>query len=242
MKVKDDNYHVVNSEKECLLEGEDFKLVGFYEDNGMFSKVLGMLQPVYLMNGEYYIEELTNYPLMEVIKSIENTYYDLGNVRSYIRQYLNDIRYHIGDDEFWKKEYGLTLKKVSNYFEIQQFPNDKIIRPDVICLDSVSYIGAIKLPNGQVVIGDEEFIEKNIMENVSDIEERYKLLDVLYMNYKDYHKREFLINDVYDNHYEELSVKEKNKIVDKKDSIDFLIYGLSIMEEIKNSKMIKKSM
>lgn len=224
-----------NMEKEKLIENEDFKLVGFYEDTGMFADFLDILQPVYLINQKYYVLILSKTDLDHEIKRMYGIYCDVGPDPEGISKHFQSVKFYIQKEEFWEREYVLKEKTVGCFFKIEEVSNDRLIKQqDPITLESSTYIGAVRLPDGNVVVGDFEFLEKVIEENVDDLEERYKLLDMVYYNHQDYYKREELLNDIYYNHYEELSPEVRYKIYKEKPRTAFIAYGLRVMESIRD--------
>lgn len=221
------------TEKESLKENEDLQIVGYFKDNSLFRKVSDIYQPVYLINGKYYVEQLMNSPLVDTIMSIKSTYRDIGPAKSMLESFLYGISGLVNKEDFWKKNYALYEQKVGPFFEIENFSNSQIIRQEGIIINDDTFVIGIKLTDGTLVVGSEEFIEKVIIERISDANERYHLLHVLYANYHDYHKLDELIRDTIFNHYDELDDHEKYDIDKQKGEQDFIMFGLNILEDIK---------
>lgn len=235
MKISTNYYCYEKSKNDKLMEVIDFELIGFVDDNSMFSKFRGILQPVYLINGKSYVGELLKYPLEDIVKEIEDAYQAWGENLDYIKKFINNLSVLITRDDFFIKEYALKFNYLDLTLKMADLPKDKIIKEEPLSLSEEEYIGAIKLPDGYIVVGSEEFIEKIILERVDDVKTRFSLLDTLYVNYKDYHRKDELLIDIMNNHFDEFDQSDKRKIQDMKDAHDFLMQGITIAEDISDS-------
>lgn len=235
MKIGVTDYRYCTTEKDRLIEGKDFEIIGFVQDNSIFSKFIDILQPVYLLGEKTYVLRLLEYPLMDIVKSIESSYEAWGVDLEYIKNFINNLAIYISKDDFFLKEYILAINSYNVTLKMSDLQSDEVIKEDVICLTEKEYVAAIKLPDGKIAVGSEEFLEKTIMERIEDMNGRFDLLVTLYDNLKDYYKKEELINDIFNNHLEELNEEEQRKIKRMKSEHDFIMQGIRIAEDIRDT-------
>lgn len=208
---------------------EKVQIVGFYDPVGLDLEDSTTLQVVYLIGDKHYVlftED--NDVLAKIILEIDmisdmhddkdKMYYDVSEFMSHFQASV------LGDKQF--KLYEIDINDIHNLIP---FDASKTLMSDNFKVSNREWNGAVMLGDGRIAVGDEEFLEKAVTDNVTDKKRKYQLLENIYYDFCDFEKREKVINDFFYEFYDNESKVEKEIWDNKKRNNYLVLYAFSLL-------------
>ena len=173
MKIQGNNYGYRESGKELLLEGCDFKLFGFYDSIGLELDDAMMLQPIYLIDGKYYVMFRDDDVLSGIIFKLDMICDMYKKDKDKMYHVVSEFMSHFDASIFTQEKYKMLEIDIRNVHNLILFADRRVLMADDFNLYKGYCNGAILLDDGRIAVGDELFLERVILDNIKDKKRRY---------------------------------------------------------------------
>lgn len=206
------------------------QVYGFYDPVGIDSEDSLMLQVVYLLDGKYYVmyhgRDLYS-EVMFQLDIISDMYKDDKEKLNYaVSEFMSHFKETIPNET----KYELHEVNINDIHHLIPYQEGKALISADFSMDSIN--GAVVLSDGRVAVGDLEFLEKAIMENVIDQRYKYELLENIYYNFYSFEKRANIINDFCSTYEDTFDDFERKLWDDKRTNNNMILYALSLLDSL----------
>lgn len=214
---------------ETLEIKKDYKVYGFYDSLGLDLEESTLLQVIYLIDGKHYImyrdDDLFSCMIFK-LDMISDLYKNDKDKRNYA---VSEFMSHFDASLANMEKYKLFEIDINGINKLIPFNESESLVADDFNVSGDCYNGAIVLDDGRIAVGNEEFLEKIVLDNVKDNKRKYELLEDIYYNYCNFEKREDVINNFYHEFYDDTEGFEKEIWDDKRKNNSLVLYALSLL-------------
>lgn len=211
---------------------DNVAIVGFYDSVGLDINEATMLQVVYLIGDKHYVLFRDDDVLSGIIFKLDMISDMYKNDKEKMYYAVSEFMSHFHDSIVEEEEYKLYEIDINNVHNLIPFDASKVLMPSDFKISNCAYNGAVVLSDGRIVVGDKDFIEKVIMDNVTDRRRRYQLLEDVYYTFCDFEKREKILNDFFYEFYENESEIEKEIWDSKRNNNYLVLYAFSLLSSL----------